>query len=95
MVTEHNPLWSRDKVLAIAAGDRGGSAKVVDREDLGNQPGGVKSVGNRKSANACDHEPEGIDRLVPLEGGDANSGGSDERNSDPKENTQEAGHARN
>ena len=86
------PLGRGYEVFAIAASDGGGGAAVVDGEHLGHQPCGVKPIGDGEGADAGDDEPEGVDRLVSLEGGDADGGGSEQGNGEPEEDAGEAGH---
>ena len=95
VVAEDDPLGRGNEVLAIAASDSGGGAEVVDGEDLGNQPGGVKPIGDGKRADPGDDQPKGVDGFVALEGSDGDGGGSEKRNNEPEENAGKAGHGGN
>ncbi len=92
VVSEDDPAVCRDEVLSVLLRHRGGSAPVVEDEDLGHEPLAVEAIGDGERAEPRDDEPEGVDGLPLVEGGECHRSRAERGDAEPEENAQKPFH---
>ena len=65
VMTEDHPAVCRDEIFPIRMPHRRSASLIFKRQNLGQQPCGVKTVGQGECADGCHDQPEGINRLIP------------------------------
>src|SRR6185503_19090442 len=84
VVAEHDPLVGGHVVAAVVEPLGGCRARVVERQHLGRDEGGIEAVGRQVAAHRRDHEPDPVDRLAALQRDGGQRAGAHQADQGPK-----------